>query len=228
MYVNYSQQIKNLITNDKLDWDGIKKQPFSKTLFEFALSNNWITNKTIKNEDLRKLIQEEQESYKQGDYKIENGRFVKIKNLKYRSREGTEYEINYLRNKLLECQNRPVILIGKFAKVWDKHVTFTMICPYIKGMATMSVCNHINLYRPDVEKVIDLDRLVKYDRYYIIGYCKKYPHEDRIGVNLAMDLGFSPLIRVQEFKKIPRELFGKCHRFSIEEYMAFCQKEIIL
>ena len=33
---------------------------------------------------------------------------------------------------------------------------------------------------------------------------------------------------VQDFKNIPRSIFEKCHRFSIEEYIGFCQKEIFL
>ena len=68
----------------------------------------------------------------------------------------------------------------------------------------------------------------EYERYYIIGYCRKYPRNDRMGVNLAMDLGFSPLMRIQEFKRMQKDMFEKCHRFSIEEYIVFCQKEIFL
>lgn len=224
-----TDQIKNMLcTNKQFDWDGIRKQPYSKTIFYFALNNSCISNKTMKNENLRELIANEQNGLHRGEYKTVNGQFVKIKNIKYYLREENDYQLNYMRVKLLECQDRPVILIGKFEKVWDKHITFTMVSPYIKQMVTMPVCDHINLFRPDVEKVLNIDNLVKYDRYYIIGYCKKYPHNDRMGVNLAMNLGFSPIMRVQEFKTLPKDIFEKCHRFSIEEYIGFCQKEIFL
>jgi len=223
-----TEQVQNILSKNQLDWDGIKKQPCAKSIFEFALKSDWISNKTMKDEDLRELIHSEQVGYRKGEYKIVNGQFVKIKNIKYRLREGTDRQINYMREKLVECQERPVILIGKFARVWDKHVTFTMVSPYIKQMVTMPVCDHINLYRPDVEKIVDINSLVEYERYYIIGYCRKYPRNDRMGVNLAMDLGFSPLMRVQEFKRMPKDMFEKCHRFSIEEYIGFCQKEIFL
>ncbi|MBQ7976616.1 MAG: hypothetical protein IJ300_13110 [Clostridia bacterium] len=221
-------QILNILSNKQIEWDGIKKQPCSKSVFEFALASDWISNKTMMNEDLRELIKNEQEGFMRGEYKTINGQFVKVKNVKHRLREGTDHQINYMREKLLECQERPVILIGKFAKVWDKHVTFTMVSPYIKQLITMPVCDHVNLYRPDVEKIVDVNNLVKYERYYIIGYCRKYLRNDRMGVNLAMDLGFSPLMRIQEFKRIPKYMFQKCHRFSIEEYIGFCQKEIFL
>lgn len=223
-----TDQIHNMLSKNNLDWDGIRKQPCAKTIFEFALANSWITNKTMANENLRDLIHTEQAELKKGNYKIVHGQLVKIKNIKYRLREINNYQINYMRIKLVECQDRPVILIGKFAKVWEKHVTFTMVSPYIQHLVTMPICDHINLYRPDVERFINLDSLIKFDRYYIIGYCKKYPHSDRMGVTLATDLGFSPLLRVQNFKKIPKYMFEKCHRFSIEEYIGFCQKEIFL
>lgn len=223
-----TEQIQNMLSKNFLDWDGIRKQPCSKTIFEFALKSNWISNRTMKDENLRELIRNEQAGFRRGEYKTVNGQFVKIKNIKYCLREDMDYQINYMREKLLECQERPVILVGKFVKVWDVHVTFTMVSPYIKQLVTIPVCDHVNLYRPDVEKIMDINSLVKYERYYIIGYCRKYHNNDRMGVNLAMDLGFLPLMRIQEFKKMPKDIFEKCHRFSIEEYIAFGQKEIFL
>lgn len=221
-------QVEKLLSKKNICWDGIKKQPCARTIFRYALENSWLGNKTMIGENLLQLIEVEVKGFHKGEYKIVNGQFVKIKNIQYRLKEGTDVQRNYMRFKLFECQDRPVILLGKFARVWDKHVTFVTISPYIKQMVTMPVCDHINLYRPDVEKILDISGLVTYDRYYIIGYCKKYPSSDRMGVNLAMDLGLKPILRVQDFKNIPRDIFEKCHRFSIEEYMGFCQKEIFL
>ena len=223
-----TEQVQKMLSKKNITWDGIKKQPCSKSIFQFALNSIWISNKTMMDENLLQLVQAEQIGLKRGDYKIVHSQFVKIKNIKYRMAEGTNYQKNYMRFKLCECQDRPVILLAKFEKIWDKHITFTMVSPYIKQLITMPVCDHINLYRPDVEKVIDITKFVPHERYYIIGFCKKYPNSDRMGIDLAMDLGSSPILRVQEFKKIPRSVFEKCHRFSIEEYIGFCQKEIFL
>ena len=223
-----TEQVKQLLSKKNIYWDGIKKQPCSKTIFQFALNSKWISNKTMKDEDLLQMVQSEQTGLKNGYYKIVHGQFVKIKNVKHRMMEGTDYQRNYMRYKLCECQDRPVILLAKFAKVWDKHITFTMVSPYTKQLITMPVCDHINLYRPDVEKVIDITQFVPFERYYIIGFCRKYHNNDRMGIQLAMNMGFSPILRVQDFKNIPRSIFEKCHRFSIEEYIGFCQKEIFL
>ena len=51
---------------------------------------------------------------------------------------------NYMRVKLCEPRNEPVILIGTFKKVWPKHVTFTTIRPYIKGIQTITICTKLS------------------------------------------------------------------------------------
>lgn len=70
-----------------------------------------------------------------------------------------KYLKNYYRNRLVNYQNQPVVLSGKFKKVHDKHITFTTIRPYIKGIKTFTLCDHINLSRTEVESVIDIKML---------------------------------------------------------------------
>lgn len=51
-----TEQVQNILSKNQLDWDRIKKQPCAKSIFEFALKSDWISNKTMKDEDLRELI----------------------------------------------------------------------------------------------------------------------------------------------------------------------------
>jgi len=226
--INFTSQIQRLVSKNHIEWDGIRKQPCSKTIFNYALNNSHISNVTMNGESLLHLITDEVTGYDNGDYTIKNGQFVKIRNIRKSVREDDLYQKNYIRSKLYECKDRPVILLGNFERLWNKHVTFKRISPFIKQMNTVTICDHINLYRPDVEKIIDVDGLKRKERYYIIGYCERYSNDNRMGVKLAMDLGFPPLLKISEFRTIQHDLFGLCHRFDPEEYMSFSQKEIYL
>lgn len=55
-----TNQVQSLISKKPIDWDGIKKQPCSKSILEFALSNQWISNKTMKEENLLELVRNKQ------------------------------------------------------------------------------------------------------------------------------------------------------------------------
>lgn len=223
-----TDQVKALSKNCKLVWDGIRKQKCAATIFKFAYESTWISNKTLGGECLRDYIDNEIEAFLNGDYAIEDGRFVKVKNITPAMDDMDHYLKNYIREKLYACQDRPVILSAVFRRIWDKHITFTSVKPYIPNTRVITICDHINLYRKDVEKVIDISTLQPGRRYYIIGYCRPYKNVDRMGVQLDTSTGVTTIFGIKEFEKMPVDIMSKCHRFSIEEYLSAQQEQLKL
>lgn len=225
--VRFNEVVRNL-QHGKIVWDGIRKQKCAKTIFDFASSNEFLSNKTLDGKKLEELIENEIEIYKTGGYRFIKGKLIKVRGNHKDIKFDDEYDRNYIRKKLIECQDRPVILIGTFAKVWENHVTFTTIRPYLRGNNTLTICNHINLYRPDVETVFNIDNLIKGKKYYIIGWCKQYPHSDRMGVNLDLSIKPSPLFKVGSKDNMPTDIFSVCHRFDLEEFRSNKNRHLLL
>lgn len=223
-----TEAVKNLAQSKVIPWDGIRKQLCAKTIFEFALSDEWLSNLTLNGADLQQVINQERACYHKGGYAFINGQIIKICDIKAAKDESNKYLKNYIRIRLCECQDRPVILIGTFKKVWDKHITFTTIRPYLQGTQTITICDHINLYRPDVEKALDISKLEKDRKYYIIGFCTPYPRSTRMGVKLATGYGFRAIFRIGEFAKMPDTIFSVCHRFGIDEFISNKQTNLKL
>lgn len=224
-----SQLISKLSRGNNILWDGIRKQVCAKTIFTFALKSTNISNLTRFGKNLRELINQEEENYNNGFYRFIKGQLIKTGNIKKGVDIENRWLKNYMRVKLCEPRNEPVILIGTFKKVWKKHVTFTTIRPYIKGVQAITLCDHINIYRKTLEKYINFNELVKNKKYYIIGYCKQYSNSNkRIGVVLAEDINKIPIMRIGELKKIEKDTFEKCFTFSIEEYLKAKQKHLKL
>lgn len=224
----FTQQIQRISSRIPQTWDGIRKQVCAKTIFEFARFNDWISNKTLGGENLLEMIDRETSCFYNGGFKFDNGKLLKVKDLKPAIDEKDLYLKNYVRGKLYECQDRPVIISAVFRRIWEKHITFTSVKPYIPNTRVITICDHINLYRPDVEKVIDINTLQLKQRYYIIGFCKPYKNADRMGVQLAIDKGYVPIFHMLDFSDMPRDILSECHRFSIEEYLSGDQKFIKL
>jgi hypothetical protein len=225
--IRYNDVVRKLDCG-KVEWDGIRKQRCAETIFDFALSNNYISNKTLSGNSLTMLVDDEIDLYEEGGYRFIIGKLIRIKD-NYRPIEVEDrYDKNYLRTKLLECQDRPVILIGKFVKVWKNHVTFITIRPYIPGVRTTTICNHVNLYRPDVETVMDINQLEKGRKYYIIGRCTQYPHSFRMGIKLDLSIKPSPLVRLSDMLNMPTDLFSVCHRFDLDEFKSNKNKHLRL
>lgn len=222
-----TEQLKGLLSKN-ISWDGIRKQICAGTIFRFALESAWISNMTMGGKDLREYIEKEIALYYEDGYTVMEGRFVKSKGLQPAKDEPDFHLKNYIRNKLYSCQDRPVILSAIFRKTWENHVTFTSVKPFIPNTRVITICDHINLFRKDVEKVIGIDSLNPGERYYIIGYCKPYKYADRMGVQLAINDGFCPIFGILEYDRMPAEMESKCHRFSIEEYLSAQQKELKL
>lgn len=223
-----SEIVKRLHTPKDIQWDGIKKQKCAKTIFNFALNNSWISNTTAMGNDLRKLIESELKCYDAGEYSFINGQVIKTRGVVAGTDYDDKYLKNYIRDLLRKYQSRPVLLHGKFKKVWDKHITFTTIRPYIQDVHTLTICDHINIYRPDVEKVYDISKFERNRKYFILGYCTPYQNGERMGVKLAIDLGIQPIFGVDEFKSVSDDIFGYCQQFSIEEFLRTNQTHLEL
>ena len=225
--VRFNDVVKNL-QRGNIEWDGIRKQKCAKTIFDFALSNDCITDKTLDGRCLKEVVDNEAKLYETGGYRFIKGKLIRIRNNHKEIKEEDKYDKNYIRKKLYACQDRPVILIGTFAKVWAKHVTFITIRPYLRGNKTITICNHINLFRPDVERVFNINDFIKGKKYYIIGRCHPYPNSDRMGVNLDLTIVPSPIIKVAAKDNMPLDIFSKCHRFDLEEFRSNKNKHLLL
>lgn len=223
-----TSQISKIQYKNEIEWDGIRKQLCAKSIFSFALKSNWIKNETLEGCNLRELVEQEVLCYKEGGYKFIDGQLIKQKDIVYGEKYADVYLKNHFREQLKQCSGRPVILTAKFKRIWDKHITFTTVRPYIKGCHTYTICDHINLFRPDVEKVYDITKLEINKEYYIIGFCTPYSDGERMGVKLAIDYEFEPLYSVDDFSKIPADIFSECHRFSVEKYLCTKQKHLKL
>lgn len=227
-FVYYSEQIRKIEAPNIIEWDGLQKQPYAKTVFDYALASPYITKETLGGNNLINKLNEELLLYKSGNYVFRNNKLIKKGMISVATNYVDKELKNYYRIKLLECNERPVILTGKFERIWEKHVTFSEIRPYIEGLSSLTtVCDHINLLLTDVEKYIELDALKKNKRYYIIGYCAEYGN-GRIGVNLATNNSYTPIFLMDNTKRIPRDILSTCHRFSIEEYISRRQKRLKL
>ena len=225
--IRYSLEIKKLQAQQTIEWDGLRKQPYAKTIFDFALNSPFITKETLGGNDFLFMLNQEIDLYKSGNYKFQSEKLFKKGNFNVAKDEEDQELKNYYRIKLCECKDRPVILTGRYKKTWDKHVTFITIRPYIEGINRITVCDHINLLRKDVERVLNIEDLVEGHRYYIIGYCSEYGN-GRMGVRLASNVSFLPLFKIDEFQKIPKDIISTCYRFSIEDYTRKDQKKIKL
>lgn len=221
--------IKKLSSKVALKWDGIRKQTFSVSIFNFALNCLSLSNKTIANEPFSAFLKDEEENINEGAYKFINKQLIRLKSVNHVDDSYTKEQINYFRTRLAENSNKYTILVGKFKKVWDKHVTFITIKPYIRGVNTRTLCNHINLLRDDVEKLVGLNNLIVDHVYLIIGICKCYNSNHlRFGVRLANDLSIPPIIPRSHVSDIDSNIFSKCVTFSIERFSSNHQKNIKL
>lgn len=223
--IRYSEAIQLLQFHERIEWDGLRKQPYSKTIYEFALQNDHISNLTLAKCNLKEKLAREMDLYNSGSYKFKNGKLVKVTNFNVAHDIEDKELKNYFRKKLSDCRNRPVILSGVYVKTWPQHVTFTTILPYIESVKAITVCDHINILRSDLERVYPLENLEVGKRYYIIGYCNVYG-KGRMGVKLLLEKGFCPIVDLTEFNKIPKDIISRCYRFSIEEYLSAYQKEL--
>lgn len=211
-----------------IPWDGFRKQQYSCSIFDFALMCPEVSNLTLSGDDLRAKVLGDVIDFEHGAFEFRDGRLVKIANLNHSKKPLTEV-VNFLREKLREAEGELVLLEGNFTKVHDKHVTFTAIRPHISGVNSVIVCDHINLTRWVLRRYVDERALRKGQTYFILGYCRPYPKGvwNRMGVHIAEDLDHLPILPADEFHKITNSTFARLHRFSIEEFMARKQSELV-
>ena len=226
--ITFTDQVKTLLSKKPIEWDGIRKQKCAGTIFKTVFDSAWISNETLGGDNLHEFINREIDVFYEDGYSVKDGRFIKEKRLKPALDEPDLHLKNYVRKKLYSCQDRPVIVSGIYEKVWEKHVTFTSIKPFIPNTKVITICNHVNLFRRDVERAISIDDLNPGERYYIIGYCKPYRNVNRMGIQLAINEGFCPIFGIKEYSKMPKDIMSRCHRFSIEEYLSTRQEVLKL
>lgn len=131
------------------------------------------------------------------------------------------YEKNYKRVELSKAGNRPMILRGKFKRAWDGYITFTNIRPYVPGIHTKTICNHINILKDDAKKQIDIASMERNRTYYLIGRCVEYSNESgRYGFKLAMDIFEHTLFIVDNAKEyLTKDVEDACYTFDKDEYV---------
>lgn len=222
--IRFSKLISLIMSSSKDTFDGIRKQPFAQEIFQFAYENEFISNLTLSNNNLRDFVENEMSHYYNGSYVFEGGKLIKINNLLIAKDTIDKKLRDYFRVKLKDC-NRPVIISGVFVKIWEKHVTFIEIEPYIESVKSIVICDHININRRDLEKIMDPNKLIIGERYYLIGFCKPYG-DGRMGVNLYFENGVIPIFGIHEFQKMSKDIISICYRFSIEDYMSKVQGKV--
>ena len=127
---------------------------------------------------------------------------------------------NYYRVLLSQAGDKPMILKGRFKRVWNYHVTFTTVRPYIEGIHTKTICSHINILKSEVEKQIEIEKLLKNRIYFIIAYCKEY-HDGsgRVGISLASDIVEKALFIGEEKRLyLTDKLIDMCYSFNVEDF----------
>jgi len=214
----YSDLIKAIECKHQIPWDGIRKQKCPVAIFDFAVENGNISNLTQADENLRDLLLLESVNCEEGAYEIRNRELIRKKQVDHVNDHLTFEEIHYYRKRLQEHNETPVILQAKLVRFWPQHVTFVSVKPYIKGVNTRPICNHINLFRKALKKRVPFNTLKIGQVYMIIGVCKFYGENmDRMGVRIINDLEIPPVFPHSDFHIITNDIFDRCLKFSIEK-----------
>lgn len=134
-------------------------------------------------------------------------------------RLNTVFEKNYLRENFRIKSDLPLALSCKFKHIWDKHVTFTCVRPYIEGQHTLTICDHINIQKSQLEKYYDINKLVKNRKYYLICYTKEYKYNsNRMGIQLAENFLCNPILDCLQFQNNANLIINSCYKFSSTDY----------
>jgi hypothetical protein len=129
------------------------------------------------------------------------------------------FDKNYFRVYLKEIAGEPVIVSGKFKMIHENHLTFTTIRPYIKGCHSKTICNHLNILRDECQKYLDVSRIIKNQKFYLIGYFRAYPSDpDRYGMVLSPSIFTPPIMNCEDFMKIVDGIYNRCHKFDKEKW----------
>src|SRR5574344_907936 len=224
-----TETIKSLLQKSPMEWDGIRKQGIATSIFLFAMNSSSLSGKTVGGVSFKDFISGERKSISDGGYAFINKKPVMLKAVPHVSDGYNSDEINYFRSRLGECKDKNVILIGKYKKAWDKHLTFISIKPYSKGGNARRICDHINVYRPTVEALVGLENLVVGHVYLLIGKCECYEtNRFRYGLTLAPDLGIPPILPMDKMFMLSPEVFSKCITFSAERFLSTRQTNFLL
>ena len=223
-----SQLTMQLSNGREIPWDGIRKQNKAVSILDFALDLPFISNVTSGGENLHELLEREMSDFESGCFRFTNGKLVKVANVTPAKDMEDKWQKNHFRAKFDESVGSLVILRARFRGLHRLHVTFGNVRPYIKGVNTLTVCNHITVFRPTLEKYINPHDLVDKGSYYIIGYCEPYFKDpERIGIILAEDLDHAPILRSTDFHLITNNTFERSFQFGLESHMAARQRHVV-
>lgn len=219
-YQKNSDKVLELSKNQTITWDGHRKQPIAREILWLALEHLGISDISTSSESLRSIIDDGLKEHKNGTLKLVSG--IPAKN----TDDTTENKLidslskNYFREKLREACGRLVLLKAKFKRSHEHYITFTTVRPYVRGIKTTTICNHLNIFHDDINGVVDISTLIPGRSYCIVAYCEEYKNESgRMGIRIAKDIPHSPIVLIDDVWMIPRSTFNRCYRFRIEEYL---------
>ena len=186
----FSQQLGESF-KENIIWDGIRKQKCAVTIFNYALNNNFISHFSRDGELIEIVVKREEEDFFNGKYKFINKRLVKLETSDNEIVQEkpdahlSKLEKNYYRENLRNYKNKIIALIGKFVGTYLDYATFIQIKPYMQGVKTYNICDHINILLTDLKNKTSVNILEENKKYIIIGKCISYGLlGDRFGIKL--------------------------------------------
>lgn len=114
------------------------------------------------------------------------------------------YEKNYRRALLYEligqAGNKPIIFTAKYKTTWGNRVSFSTLRPYIPGVKTKRICDHVNILRIDVEQYWTLRDMDFNHLFYLIGKPEIYYTKNvlRCGLHLVKNFSIPPIFAPHE------------------------------
>jgi hypothetical protein len=217
------------LTKEKvIPWDGIKKQPKAISILNFALESPCISNTTRGESSLLQRLADEMDDFDAGCFRFDRWHLVKFSNIEPgKDIEDPELK-NHYRVKFEEAVGSLVLLRARFKAAHEKHITFVDVRPFIWNAFSIKICDHVNIFRPTLEKYFSVPFLEVDGRYYLIGYCERYSKDTlRIGIRLAEDLDHRPILRRMEFDKITNNTFERIFQFGFESHLSVRHRPVV-
>lgn len=209
-----------LFGGQPIPWDGFRKQPIASEILRLAFENMGISGLTQTGRQLREVVEEGLRGYENGSLRLVSGILAKAVALTPQDNPISHSSKNYFRAKLREACGKLVLLRAKFIRAHEHYITFVSIKPYMRGVETTTVCNHLNVFNRDIEGIVDANTLKANQEYCIAAYCAEYQNgSGRMGIRIAKDVPHSPIVPIDDVWMIPRSTFNRSYRFKIEEYL---------
>ena len=131
-----------------------------------------------------------------------------------------KYDKNYFRDILLELMEetdgKPNVIKCKYKERYNKKwILFTSLRPYISGIKTKTICDHIHINRIEAEKYFKFTQEHHNRTFYIICYPWFYNYNGIIRgtVKLAKSFQVNPILFVTE-KEFIKRIWAFCYKFN--------------